>query len=172
MPGDIVTRDGREITVAAKARGRKLSGERFDGGGLIALDTGHGRRSYRTERDFGLLVGGVLVALGGWWSYRGRYPVLSVVLLSVGATLALLGALQPKWLVVPNRLWMGMAEAMGFVMTRVILGVVFFLIVTPVGLLRRLTGGDPLGRRAGRTGSYWKPYTERRADPKHYEKMY
>jgi hypothetical protein len=139
---------------------------------VITSDAGRGKRSYRAEREFGLLVGGVLLALGGWWFYRGRYPTLSSVLLLTGATLALLGALRPKWLVVPNRLWMGMAEAMGFVMTRVILGLVFFLIVTPIGLLRRLTGGDPLGRRAQRTESYWKPYTERRADPKHYEKMY
>jgi hypothetical protein len=124
------------------------------------------------EREFGLLVGGVCLALGGWWSYRGRYPTLSAVLLGVGAALVLLGALYPKSLVVPNRLWMGLAEALGFVMTRVILGVVFFLIVTPIGTLRRLVGGDPLGRRAKRTESYWKPYTERRKDSKHYEKMY
>jgi hypothetical protein len=139
---------------------------------LIKGVTGQWNRPYRAEREFGLLVGGALVALGGWWFYRGRYPALSVVLLVCGATLALLGALRPKLLVVPNRLWMGMAEAMGFVMTRLILGLVFFLIVTPIGLLRRLTGGDPLGRRARRAESYWKPYTERRADPKHYEKMY
>jgi hypothetical protein len=117
-------------------------------------------------------VGGVFLALGGWWFYRGRYSTLSLVLLFLGATLALLGAIFPQSLVVPNRLWMGMAEAMGFVMTRVILSVVFFLFVTPIGLARRLFGGDPLGRRAGRTESYWKPYTERRRDAKHYEKMY
>ncbi|MDQ1558600.1 MAG: hypothetical protein QOD32_1660 [Pyrinomonadaceae bacterium] len=114
----------------------------------------------------------MLIALGGWWFYRGRYPALTIILPCLGATLALFGALRPKSLVVPNRLWMGLAEALGFVMTRVILGVVFFLVVTPIGLVRRLTGGDALGRRAGRGESYWKPYTERRADPKHYEKMY
>jgi hypothetical protein len=141
-------------------------------GGVVALETGRRKRSYRAEREFGLLVGGVLLALGGWWLYRGRYPTLCVVLLFAGATLVLLGALLPKSLVVPNRLWMSMAEAMGFVMTRVILGVVFFVIVTPLGIARRLLGGDPLGRRAGRAESYWKPYTGRRADPKHYEKMY
>ncbi|HEX8458772.1 MAG TPA: SxtJ family membrane protein [Pyrinomonadaceae bacterium] len=139
---------------------------------MAELYSGQRESSYRTEREFGLLVGGVLIALGGWWMYRGRYPVLSVVLASTGALLVLLGARYPKSLVVPNRLWMGLAEALGFLMTRVILAVVFFLIVTPVGLARRLMGGDPLGRRAGRTESYWKPYTERRLDPKHYEKMY
>lgn len=129
-------------------------------------------RSYRTERDFGLLVGGVLLAFGGWWSYRGRYSTLAIVLLATGATLALLGAMYPKSLVAPNRWWMKLAEAMGFVMTRVILGLIFFLLVTPIGLVRRLTGGDPLSRRAGRAESYWKPYTKRRQDKKHYEKMY
>lgn len=141
-------------------------------GAAIAVDSGHGKRSYRVERDFGLLVGGVFLALGGWWSYRGRYSSLSVVLLGLGAVLVLSGALYPRSLVVPNRLWMGMAEAMGFVTTRLILGVVFFLFMTPIGLVRRLFGGDPLSRRAHRAESYWKPYTERRADPKHYEKMY
>lgn len=144
----------------------------FDRGEGITLQTAVQKRSYRTERDFGLLVGGVFVALGGWWFYRGRYSTLSIVLLVVGATLMLLGAFLPRALVVPNRLWMGLAEAMGYVSTRVILGVVFFLFVTPIGLVRRLFGGDPLGRRALRTESYWKPYTERRLDPKHYEKMY
>lgn len=144
----------------------------FAKGGERDLSALPQKRSYRTERDFGLLVGGVLLALGGWWFYRGKYTALSGLLLVVGTTLALAGALRPKLLVVPNRLWMGMAEAMGFVMTRVILGVVFFLFVTPIGLVRRLFGGDPLGRRAGRTESYWKPYTERRKNSKHYEKMY
>jgi len=131
-----------------------------------------GKRSYRTERDFGLLVGGVLLALGGWWFYRDKYYVLAHVLRATGALLLILGAFYPKALVVPNRLWMGMAEAMGYVMTRVILALIFFLVVTPIGLVRRLTGGDPLGRRGARTESYWKPYTERRSDVKHYEKMY
>jgi len=142
------------------------------GGVSISGQLSAHKRSYRTERDFGLLVGGVFLALGGWWLYRGSFPTLAPALLVLGATLALLGATYPRALVVPNRLWMGMAEAMGFVMTRVILGVIFFLFVTPIGLLRRLSGGDPLGRRAGRTESYWKPYTARRGDPKHYEKMY
>jgi hypothetical protein len=147
----------------------------FVKGEELALSSAQQKRSYRTERDFGLLVGGVFLALGGWWFYRGKYTALSSFLLASGALLVLLGALRPQLLVVPNRLWMKLAEAMGFVMTRVILGIVFFLIVTPIGLVRRLFGGDPLSRRAGRTAaaeSYWKPYTERRSDPKHYEKMY
>ena len=57
------------------------------------------------------------------------------------------GLLVPRALVWPNRLWMGLAEALSFVMTRVILAIVFFALVTPIGLFRRLIGGDPLNRR-------------------------
>ena len=82
------------------------------------------------------------------------------------------GLLVPRALVWPNRLWMGLAEALSFVMTRVILAIVFFALVTPIGLFRRLIGGDPLNRRAASSESYWKPYLSRQSDPRHYEKMY
>lgn len=93
-------------------------------------------------------------------------------LLAVGAALVLSGLIIPRALVWPNRLWMGLAEALSFVMTRVILAIVFFALVTPIGLLRRLVGGDPLSRRAGKSDSYWKPYQARQRDTQHYEKMY
>ncbi|MGI9104817.1 MAG: SxtJ family membrane protein [Pyrinomonadaceae bacterium] len=159
------------VTSALKRHARNGWGD-FAGGEFIIARLGQKKRSYRAERDFGLLVGGVLLATGGWWLYRGKYQTLAVALCGSGATLALLGAVCPKALIVPNRLWMGLAEAMGFVMTRVILALVFFLVVTPTGLLRKLFGGDPLNRRAARAESYWKPYSERRKDPRHYEKMY
>ena len=63
-------------------------------------------------------------------------------------------------------------EGLSFVTTRIILGIVFFLIVTPIGVVKRLSGWDPLERRSGRRSSYWKPYSERQRDPRHYEKMF
>lgn len=44
--------------------------------------------SVRELRSFGLLVGGLFAAIGGWWIYRGRFPVAAPVLLGVGAVLA------------------------------------------------------------------------------------
>jgi hypothetical protein len=54
----------------------------------------------------------------------------------------------------------------------VILAVVFFLIVTPIGLIKRAMGWDPLHRRSAVGDSYWHPYPERQHNPRHYEKMY
>lgn len=137
------------------------------------LDTGaRQKRSYRSEREFGLVVGGVFVALGGWWVYRGKFEFVAPGLLVLGALLVFLGAVFPRALVLPSRAWMALAGVMSFVMTRVILALVFFLIVTPIGVVKRMTGWDPLRRRSAPEESYWTPYAERQRDPRHYEKMY
>ena len=130
------------------------------------------KNSFRTEREFGLVVGGVFVLLGSWWLFRGKFVNATYIVLPLGTVLILLGLLWPKALVLPNRGWMLLAEALSFVTTRIILGLVFFLIVTPIGVVKRLAGWDPLSRRGPRRASYWRPYSERQRDPRHYEKMY
>lgn len=128
--------------------------------------------SFRVERNFGLIVGGVFALLSAWWLYRGKFASLSQVTLTLGLALVLLGLIFPRALVYPNRAWMMLAEVLGFITTRIILGLVFFLIVTPIGMVKRALGWDPLKRRGGSKPSYWNSYGERQRDPRHYEKMY
>ncbi len=130
------------------------------------------RHSFRVEREFGLIVGGIFTLLGAWWLYRGKFVSVSQVILVLGMMLILLGLTFPRSLVYPNRAWMLLAEALAYVSTRIILGLVFFLIVTPIGVVKRLLGWDPLHRRAGSGPSYWRPYSDRQRDTRHYEKMY
>jgi len=130
------------------------------------------RRTGRAEREFGLIVGCVFLLLSVWWLYRGKFPNFSHLTLYLGAMLVLLGLIFPRALVWPNKAWMALAEVLSFVTTRIILGFVFFAIVTPIGVAKRLFGWDPLHRRAGASKSYWKPYSQRQRDPRHYEKMF
>ena len=129
-------------------------------------------RSHRIERQFGITVGIVFLALGLWWIYRGKMTAIAPWFAGLGALLAALGLIVPRLLVWPNRGWMAMAEGMAFVMTRVVLAIVFFIVVTPIGLVKRLTGWDPLRRRGAPASSYWTAYPARQRDPKHYEKMF
>ena len=135
-------------------------------------DTKMKRRSFRAEREFGLIVGGVFILLGVWWFYRGKFIDAARVSIPLGLFLILLGLLLPRVLVVPNRLWMWLAEGMSFVMTRIILGIIFFLVITPIGAVKRSLGWDPLSRRGKPGASYWTSYSARQRDPRHYEKMY
>ncbi len=130
------------------------------------------KRRYRAEKEFGLIVGGIFLLLGAWWIYRGKLVTPSYVLAVAGSLLLFFALIWPGALVYPNKAWMLLAEGMSFVMTRVILAIVFFLIVTPIGVTKRLMGWDPLSRRAAPGESYWKEYSERQRDPRHYEKMY
>ena len=132
------------------------------------------RRSFRAEREFGLLVGGVFALLGGWWLYRGRFTNVAQFLAVVGALLVFLGLVVPKVLVYPNKAWMKLAELLSYVTTPLILGFVYFVVLTPIGIIKRAMGWDPLHRRAVRNGSdsYWRPYSERQLNPRHFEKMF
>ncbi len=130
------------------------------------------KASFRAEREFGLVVGGVFALLGGWWIFREKFEVIAPAFLTAGVLLVLLGAIIPKALVLPNRAWMKLAEILSFVSTRVILAIVFFLVVTPIGVVKRSLGWDPLRRRAKPEASYWKDYGARQRNSRHYEKMY
>ena len=130
------------------------------------------KRTHRAEREFGFIVGGILVLLSVWWLYRGKFHQVAPITLPLGSVLVLLGLVFPRALVYPNKAWMTLAEALSFVSTRIILAFVFFVIVTPIGFVKRLSGWDPLHRRAAASDSYWQPYSERQRDARHYEKMF
>ena len=131
------------------------------------------KNAWRQEKQFGVTVGLVLVAISGWLYWRGYGPAATAAPAFVGALLVIFGAGYPRALAYPNRAWMALAEALSWVMTRVILGLLFFLVFTPLGAWRRMRGWDPLNRRAAADRrSYWQPYSDRQADPKHYEKMF
>jgi hypothetical protein len=130
------------------------------------------RRSYRSERELGLIVGGVFVLLGAWWTFRGKFTTVRDIVIVLGATLVLFGVLFPKALVYPNKAWMLLAEGFSYVSTRIILAFVFFVVLTPIGLIKRAMGWDPLHRRSNSLDTYWRPYSKRQLDPRHYEKMF
>jgi hypothetical protein len=130
------------------------------------------KRRFRAEREFGLIVGGILLLISGWWLYRGKFVDIACITLPAGVLLISFGLLLPRVLVYPNKAWMLLAEGLSYVTTRIILGVVFFLIITPIGVTKRLLGWDPLSRRASPGATYWRNYSERQRDPRHYEKMY
>ena len=60
-----------------------------------------------------------------------------------------------------NRAWMGLAELISKVTTPIFMGVVYFVVLMPVGLLMRLFGRNPIKHTAV-SGSYWASRTEAR----------
>lgn len=122
------------------------------------------------DRKFGLVVGGVLALLGSALALAGS-RLAGPVLGGAGALLLVLGSVAPRLLGPVHRGWMAVARVLGRVNTTLFLGLVFFLVLTPLGFALRLSGRDELARRRRRrTG--WVPYPERNRDPRHFEKMF
>ena len=96
-------------------------------------------------RRFGLIVGGIFGAIGIWPAVvRGQSPRLWMVGLAVALVVPAL--LAPRILAPAHRAWMALGDALGWINTRLVLGLVFFGVVTPTGLVLRLTGRDPMRR--------------------------
>jgi len=109
------------------------------------------------------LVGGAFATFAAiaWW--RGRHVTAAV--LAVPAVLLIAGGLiVPSHMGPVYRVWMGLALAISKVTTPIFMGVVYFLVITPVGVVRRAAGRNSL-KRAGAGGTYWvaRPAGERRS---------
>lgn len=99
-------------------------------------------------RSFGLLVGGIFAAIGIWPTLlRDEDPRWWCI--GLAAYLAVSGVVLPNSLSRIYQGWMRLGHIMGWANTRIILGLAFFCIVTPIGLFRsRLLGKDPMGRNS------------------------
>ena len=96
-------------------------------------------------RHFGYLVGGIFGLIGLWpLLWRQQNPRLWALVLAV--LLVVPALVAPRILAPVYRVWMRLGEVLAWINTRIILGVVFYGVVTPIGLLMRLTGRDPMRR--------------------------
>src|SRR5687768_11881758 len=123
------------------------------------------KRSATTSdlRSFGLLVGGVFVALAALLAWRGRPPVVSLIPGTLGTMLMLVGVASPRLLATPYRLWMGLALLMSKVTTPVLMAVIYFVVLTPIALLRRAFGRNPLSGEGGDSRWVLRPAGERQS---------
>ena len=96
-------------------------------------------------RQFGLLVGGVFAVIGLWpFVFRSESPRLWAMIL--GGLLIVLGGIVPQSLKQVHQGWMKVGHVLGWINTRIILGIIYYLLITPMGLVMRLMGKDSMHR--------------------------
>jgi hypothetical protein len=128
-------------------------------------------RSLRELRRFGLTVGGAFLVLALISAWRGHW-LPPRVLGTAGALLVVGGVAAPRLLAPVERGWMRFAEGLGRVNTRIILALLYWLVITPVGIVRRWLA-DPLDRRMrdGRP-SVWITRPREPVDPARYRQQF
>jgi hypothetical protein len=97
-------------------------------------------------RSFGLTVGGVFALIASWPAIA-RHDEPRWWIAAVAAFFLLPALIFPKSLLWVHKGWMAFGHVMGWINTRIILGAIFYVIVTPIGILRSWMGKDPMGRK-------------------------
>jgi len=106
-------------------------------------------------RHFGLMVGGIFAAIGVWpalWSGRPLRPWALVL----AVALMVPAVVNPRLLRHVYRAWMAAGELLGWINTRILLGLLFFAVITPMGIVMRWLGRDPMQRAFDRRAETYR----------------
>ena len=128
------------------------------------------RLSAADGRKFGLTVGTAFLVFGSIALWRGKQRTGSV-LLALGGLLVVAALVAPTALGPVERAWMGLATAISKVTTPIFMGIVYFLVILPIGFVRRLTGSSPIVPR-GRAASRWEAHEPAVADAERMERQF
>jgi len=125
----------------------------------------------RILREFGLTVGIAFAVLGALLFWRGRAHYVYFAYLAAAFILA--GLIVPRILKPVRKGWMTAAAGMGWVMTRVILTVLFFGVFTPIGFIARLAGKKFLQLAIEPPSeSYWVKRDPSASEPETFERQF
>tara|TARA_B100000029_G_C17579674_1_gene959232 strand:+ start:725 stop:1138 length:414 start_codon:yes stop_codon:yes gene_type:complete len=120
---------------------------------------------------FGITVGIILIIISGilFWKTKESFQLFLII----GIVLNLLGAIAPILLKPMYWIWMIFAVIMGWFMTNIILILLYYTMLTPIGLISRLFGKRFLDLQWNREDkSYWKYRYQNLMDKARYKKQF
>lgn len=122
-------------------------------------------------RKFGITLFIAFGILGGLFLWKKGN--IGLLFLSLSGFFLFYGLIIPNFLRYIYIFWMKLAALIGFIMSHLILTIIYYFIVTPTGLVMRLIGRDPLSLKSvERTKSYWIEKEEKQIMRERYEKMF
>lgn len=119
------------------------------------------------------MVGPIFIAFGLWRLYKGDFETGRLVLWTVGGALTALGLVLPTLLAPVYKGWMKLAHGLAYVNTRILITLIFYLVMTPIGLLMRVIKGDILGEKLDKkAATYWNPMQRSGSIKEHFERQF
>ena len=106
-----------------------------------------------SNRSFGIVFFVVFLLIALYpFTYGGEIRIWSAI---TSLIFLVLGLLNSKFLTPLNKLWFRFGVFLGKIISPVVMGIIFFLVVTPIGLIMRLLGKDLLNLKYSKNKSYW-----------------
>ena len=127
----------------------------------------------RDLRNFGITFGVVALVIAAFFAWKGRTPpaqafgIASLIFFLAAALVP--GLLRPVF-----GPWMKFAEILGYINTRILLGLFYYVGVTPTGLLMRLAGKDPMTRtfKQKNAPTYWSKPPVHMDGSRHFDRQF
>ena len=143
--------DGKFRGIKAHDAQRWRASQRHDGqDGIIQ------QMKLPPDRQFGTLFTIVFAVLAGLNFYRGGHAYTWLAI--VAGLFGVVTLVRPSLLRPLNRLWMLFAELLHRIVSPVVLGAIFYVVLTPVGAVQRVMGRDTMRRKLdAQARSYWIP---------------
>jgi hypothetical protein len=121
-------------------------------------------------RNFGLTVGIALLIISLIWQQTPE----AIYLAMAGGLLFIIGLTVPIVLKPLQKVWMGLSIVLGFIVSRMILLVLFYLVFTPIGFIGRIMGKDflPVRLQKKQQASYWEQRSYGQKEAEQYTKQH
>ena len=111
-----------------------------------------------SEKSFGITFAVVFGLIAAWLYWRKHVPIYSVLAAVAAILFFAAGFLAPQTLRPINLIWLKFGLLLHKIVNPIIMGLLFFLVFTPMGFIMRRSGKDPLSlKRDGAAQSYWVP---------------
>ena len=124
-----------------------------------------------TNKKFGWFFCGVFMCVSLFCLYKtslyGAY-----IFGFISATFGLLALLLPDLLLPLNKLWIRLGLTLGKIINPVVMGVMFFLLITPTALILRVCGRDELNLKTGSEETYWKTHHKKEHSAENFLNQY
>lgn len=88
----------------------------------------------------------LICLLAGWFTHGREWFLAAIVILVINM-------IWPRLYALPAKVWLGFSHLLGTVMSKIILTLTYFLVLTPIALLRRMLGHDPMQEKQWKQGS-------------------
>ena len=107
-----------------------------------------------SEKNFGFIFSAIFLIVAFYpWLQDKDMRLWSII---ISGLLIILSIFFPKTLILPNKLWFKFGIILGNIVSPIVMGIIFFLTVTPIGLIMKMLNKDILEEKMNKEKSYWK----------------
>ena len=105
------------------------------------------------NKSFGILFFIIFLLIALWPLLNSEF--IRMWALGIASIFLVLGFINSKILTPVKKSWIKLGEILGKIIAPIVMGIIYFLIITPIGLLMRLVGKDVLNLKFNKNDTYW-----------------